>query len=82
MLKPALAANGTVPTSLHASWGEAVYVRGFPAFESLEPLALLKLAAILHENYRSYDLAARALAVFDRMTRSLFYPRYAKLMAV
>jgi FkbM family methyltransferase len=82
MLKPPLANSGSVPTSLHASWGEAVYVRGFPTFENLEPLALLKLAAILHENYKSYDLAGRALAVFDRMTRSLFYPRYAKLMAL
>jgi len=80
-LKPSVAKNGAAPTSLHASWGEAVYVRGFPSFGNLEPLALLKLAAILHENYESYDLAARVLGAFDLKTRSQLYPRYARLMS-
>ena len=61
-------------TSLQSSWGDAVYVRDFPAFERPEPLALLKLAAILHENYRSYDLAARALAVHDGRCERICIP--------
>ncbi len=81
MFKPTLGGNGPVPTSLHASWADTVYVRGFPTFEVLEPPALLKLAAILHENYRSYDLAARVLGAYDRRMRSELYPRYARLMA-
>jgi FkbM family methyltransferase len=47
-------------------WGDAVYVRNFMTFDSLAPVALLKLACILHENYRSFDLAAVALEEYDR----------------
>jgi len=68
------------PVIAARSWGDTVYVRGFPTFEKLEPRALLKLAAILHENYGSYDLAARVLDAFDAKTRSQLYPRYARLM--
>jgi hypothetical protein len=57
-------------------WGDAVYVRDFMQFEALPPAALLKLAAILHENYRSFDLAATALAAHDRVTSSRLQPRY------
>jgi hypothetical protein len=57
-------------------WGDAVYVRDFMQFETLPPAALLKLAAILHENYRSFDLAAVALAAHDRVSGSRLQPRY------
>jgi FkbM family methyltransferase len=57
-------------------WGDAVYVRDFMEFETLPPAALLKLAAILHENYRSFDLAAVALAAYDRVSGSRLQPRY------
>lgn len=81
MFKSTLAKSVPTPTLMHTSWGDTVYVRGFPTFETLKPLALLKLAAILHENYGSYDLAARALGAFDRKSGSALYPRYAALMA-
>lgn len=80
MFKPSFAKGEPIPTSLHTSWGDTVYVRGFPTFDSLKPLPLLKLAAILHENYGSYDLAARVLAAFDRKTGAAICPRYARLM--
>ncbi len=51
-------------------WADAVYVRNFMEFDRQEPLALLKLAAILHQNYQSLDLAAHALAAYDRKTGS------------
>ena len=79
--KSALPRRGAEPSSLHAAWGEAVYVRGFPMFEDLQPLALLKLAAILHDNYGSFDLTAQVLRVFDNKTRSELSPRYARLMS-
>jgi len=68
-------------TSQQSSWGDAVYVRNFPAFERLEPELLLKLAAILHANYRSYDLAARALGVYDGTMRTDLNSAYVRLMA-
>ena len=68
-------------TSQQTAWGDAVYVRDFPVFEQLEPRALLKLAAILHENYRSCGLAARALGAYDRKMRTDLQSGYARLMA-
>ena len=47
-------------------WGDAVYVRDFMTFHTLPPEALLKIAAILHENYGAYDLAGVALEDYDR----------------
>ena len=78
--KATLAKNEDAAKSRQTSWGDAVYVRDAPAFGKLEPLALLKLAAMLHENYRSYDLAARLLAAHDRKTRSELHERYVNLI--
>jgi len=47
-------------------WGDAVYVRDFMALDRLAPVALLKLAAMCHENYGSHDLAGVALQEYDR----------------
>lgn len=55
---------------------DAVYVRDFLAFDRLSEAQLLKLAAILHQNYGSHDLAAVALAEFDRRTGSELQRRY------
>ena len=79
--KPAGGQRDAAPTLQQTSWGDAVYVRDFPAFDGLEPPALLKLAAILHENYRSCGLAARALGTYDRKTRTDLQSAYARLMA-
>jgi hypothetical protein len=51
-------------------WADAVYVRDFMAFAELAPASLLKLAAILHENYHSFDMVALALEAYDRKTGS------------
>jgi FkbM family methyltransferase len=57
-------------------WGDAIYVRDFMKFEHMLPSKLLKLAAILHENYSSFDLAAVALEAYDRLTGSHLRPTY------
>jgi hypothetical protein len=46
-------------------WSEAVYVKSFLELGRLAPAKLLKLAVILHEIYRSYDLCALALRYCD-----------------
>ena len=51
-------------------WGDAVYVRDFMRFDQLSGVALLKLATILHEIYRSVDLVAVTLAAYDRQNGS------------
>jgi FkbM family methyltransferase len=80
-LKPAVAKGEAEATSQQTAWADAVYVRNAPGFGMLEPVALLKLAAILHENYRSYDLAARVLGAYDRMMPTDLQSRYARLVS-
>jgi hypothetical protein len=57
-------------------WADAVYVRDFMTFEGVPPAGLLKLAAILHENYGSVDLAAVALEAHDRVAGSGLHMGY------
>ena len=79
--KPNLAPPHVAAASQQSAWGDAVYVRDFPAFDGLEPGGLLKLAAILHENYRSCGLTARALGAHDRKVGTNLQSAYARLMA-
>lgn len=51
-------------------WGDAVYVRDFMFLDRLSGETLLKLAVILHENFRSVDMAAAVLAAYDQQNGS------------
>jgi FkbM family methyltransferase len=62
-------------------WGDAIYVRDFMQFDQLSGVALLKLATILHETYRSVDLAAFALASYDRQNASNLQQVYLQKLA-
>jgi protein O-GlcNAc transferase len=57
-------------------WGDAVYVRSFMDFASLDADALLKIAVILHEVYGSYDLAALALRHYDARSKGGLWRLY------
>lgn len=57
-------------------WGDAIYVKDFMAFDRLPAASLLKLAAILHLNYSSVDLAALALASYDKQQGTALHPTY------
>jgi hypothetical protein len=52
--------------------------RDFMAFDQLAPLALLKLAVILHENFGWFDPAAFDCQAHDRQTGSSLQPAYMK----
>ena len=66
--KPMLINNNDSAWMRQILWADAVYVRDFMAFAELPPESLLKLAAILHENYESFDMAALALEGYDKLT--------------
>lgn len=69
--------KGDVYASLSQGlWSDAVYVRDFMRFEALSTARLLKLAVILHETYRSIDLAALALATVDARDGTSLQPTY------
>ena len=77
--KPAIVNNDPSARLNQLIWADAVYVRDFMRFAELAPESLLKIAAIMHENYRSFDLAAHALGAYDRQTGSDLQRRYMDL---
>jgi len=74
--KPLIVNNDAYAAMSQMLWGDAVYVRDFMTFDRLAPLALLKLACIVHECYGSYDLAALALSAYDAQTGARLHPAY------
>jgi FkbM family methyltransferase len=62
-------------------WSDAVYVPDLARFDDLEPKALLKLAALLHEVYGSLDLCHVALAAYDRKCATSCAARYFERLA-
>jgi FkbM family methyltransferase len=76
--KPLVFMNDINATLSQILWGDAIYVRDFMSFDGLSGEALLKIATILHENYRSVDLAAVALASYDRQHGTALQPDYLK----
>lgn len=69
-VKPLVVGNNPYAGLGQLVWADAVFVRDFTRFETLTPEKLLKLALILHDVYRSFDLVLRALLVRDAMTGS------------
>ena len=74
--KPLLANNDVNAMLSQFLWGDAIYVRDFMTFGKLPGPSLLKLATIMHTNYRSVDLAASALEAYDRQNGTKLQPTY------
>jgi FkbM family methyltransferase len=62
-------------------WCDAIYVRDFMRLEALSDAQLMKLAAILHENYGSYDFVSFVLKELDRRSPSGLQARYLRNFA-
>ena len=79
--KPLVFMNDPNATLSQILWGDAVYVRDFMLFDRLSGQALLKMATILHETYRSVDLVAVALEAYDRQHGTELQPAYMKRLS-
>jgi FkbM family methyltransferase len=77
-LKPVKVDN-QVAGGLH-QWFEAdaVYVRSFLTFSSLEPMVLLKIARVANDLWGSFDMAALALGHFDKKKGTTLQATYLK----
>jgi hypothetical protein len=62
-------------------WSDAVYVPDVTRLDRLDPESLLKLAALLHEVYRSYDLCHVVLSAHDKKCGTFHSKRYFELLA-
>jgi hypothetical protein len=76
VLKP-LVVNGDAHAPLsQIFWVDAVFVKDFTRPDLLSEEQLIKLAVILHELYRSYDIAHLFLAAHDERQKTSLAPKY------
>jgi len=62
-------------------WADAVYIRAVQQWSALSATQLLKMAAILHEVYQSFDLTYKALALHDNKAATDLTKTYLTLLA-
>lgn len=74
--KPLMLNNTPAAAMSQALWSDAIYVPDLSRLDRLEPAALIKLAALLHEIYRSFDLCHLVLAAHDRRRGTTYTERY------
>lgn len=74
--KPLVMNNNVNAMLSQALWADAVYVRDWMNWRTLEADSLLKLAVILHDVYGSCDLAMLALTELDRRSGGSLAGRY------
>jgi FkbM family methyltransferase len=74
--KPLMMNNDPTATMSQQLWADAIYVPDLGRLDTFEPAALIKLAALLHEIYGSYDLCHFVLAAHDRQHGSTYTQRY------
>ena len=64
-----------------AFYGDAIFIKDFTKFDRLGPVALKKLALILHDVYGSYDIVLRALMAHDQKTGADLAKQYSRFLA-
>jgi hypothetical protein len=79
--KPLMANNNPVLMLSQPLWSDAVYVPDLDRLDDLSPKDLIKLAALLHEIYESFDLCHVVLAAHDKQTQLSYASRYIQLLA-
>ena len=78
--KPLMLNNDPYAMMSQTLWSDAIYVPDLARLDYLESPALIKLAALLHEIYRSFDLCHLVLAAHDRRWGTSEPQRYVELL--
>jgi FkbM family methyltransferase len=78
--KPLMLNNDPYAMMSQTLWSDAIYVPDLARLDQLESPALIKLAALLHEIYGSFDLCHLVLAAHDRRWRTSYTQRYVELL--
>ena len=79
--KPLMLNDNPSATLSQMLWSDAVYVPDLARLDHLEPAALIKLSALLHEIYKSFDLCHVVLAAHDRRQGTSYAQRYFERLA-
>ena len=76
VLKP-FAVNGNLHAPLsQVFWADVIFIKDITRLDRLRPEQLLKLAIILHDVYRSVDVAHLVLEAYDRSSHTALAPAY------
>ena len=76
MIQPLLIGDNIYGGLSQLLWADAVFVRDFSRLELLSDRQLLGMAAIVHDCYKSLDLAFCVLIEYDRRTGGKLAPTY------
>lgn len=77
MIQPMLSNNDIYAEGLSQTlYADAIFVRDFTHLDKLSETQVLKMAAILHDCYQSYDLVLNLLTQYDRRTGKALGPDY------
>jgi hypothetical protein len=80
VFKPLMVNNDIYAGMSQDLWTDAVYVRRFTDFPTMEPAALQRIALMAHDLYKSYDLASLALLELDKRDGGTRQPRYVRAL--
>jgi FkbM family methyltransferase len=61
-------------------WADVIFIKDLTKLDTLTPDQLLRLASMLNDIYRSFDVAHLALAAYDRKQRTSYAQTYALLL--
>jgi FkbM family methyltransferase len=76
VLKP-FAVGGDVHAPLsQVFWADVIFIKDITRLDRLRPEQLLKLAIILHDVYKSIDVAHLVLQAYDRASSTALAPKY------
>jgi FkbM family methyltransferase len=79
-IRPVLVNNNIMSGLSQIVWADAVFVRDFTRLALLSNQQLLSMAAILHDCYRSVDVAHHLLAEHDRRSENTLAQNYLKAL--
>jgi hypothetical protein len=57
-------------------WADVIFIKDITRLDRLRPVQLLKLAIILHDVYKSVDVAHLVLEAYDRVSHTGMAPKY------
>jgi len=66
VISPMLVDNDIYGGMSQLLWADAIFVKDFTRLNTFEDIQLLNMAKIVHECYKSFDLAYRLLSEFDQ----------------
>ena len=78
--KPLMLNNDPYAMMSQTLWSDAIYVPDLARLDYLESPALIKLAALLHDVYKSFDVCHLVLAAHDRRWGTSHTQRYVELL--